>query len=212
LALIPAGDEKNGRAAESSRPHRQAARRMEERRLAISVVYGDREHFANLAYLKNFDPRFEEALLVIGPEFGRLLIVWQRNARPICRSVRWFRSGGLRTERFQPFSLLDQARDRKPFLGEHPSQARALYPASHVGWWARKYYGDPAQDGRALLHDRCTSRHRWISACEPMPPACLSIPDRVFARTAPLGDGLFSNTANIASEAMKAFTSRSLWH
>ena len=29
------------------------------------VVYGDREHFANLAWLTGFDPRFEEALLII---------------------------------------------------------------------------------------------------------------------------------------------------
>src|SRR5438093_1620149 len=30
------------------------------------VVYADREHSANLAYLSGFDPRFEEALLVLG--------------------------------------------------------------------------------------------------------------------------------------------------
>ena len=30
------------------------------------VVYADREHSANLAYLSGFDPRFEEALLVVG--------------------------------------------------------------------------------------------------------------------------------------------------
>ena len=31
------------------------------------VVWADREHSANLAYLSGFDPRFEEALLVVGP-------------------------------------------------------------------------------------------------------------------------------------------------
>lgn len=31
------------------------------------VVYADREHSANLAYLTRFDPRFEEAILVLGP-------------------------------------------------------------------------------------------------------------------------------------------------
>jgi hypothetical protein len=30
----------------------------------VVLVYGDREHFANLAYLTGYDPRFEEALLV----------------------------------------------------------------------------------------------------------------------------------------------------
>ena len=37
------------------------------------VVYGDREHFANVAYLCGFDPRFEEALLLLGP--SRTLVV-----------------------------------------------------------------------------------------------------------------------------------------
>lgn len=31
------------------------------------IVYGDREHLANLKFLTNYDPRFEEALLLIGP-------------------------------------------------------------------------------------------------------------------------------------------------
>ena len=32
------------------------------------LVYADREHYANLVWLTNLDPRFEEALLVLGPE------------------------------------------------------------------------------------------------------------------------------------------------
>ena len=39
------------------------------------VVYGDREHFANLAFLTGFDPRFEEAILVLGPGDTRYLLV-----------------------------------------------------------------------------------------------------------------------------------------
>src|SRR4029453_2040120 len=39
------------------------------------VVYGDREHTANLSYLCGFDPRFEEALLVLGRDARRVLIV-----------------------------------------------------------------------------------------------------------------------------------------
>ncbi|HET6866026.1 MAG TPA: hypothetical protein VFH80_08890 [Solirubrobacteraceae bacterium] len=38
------------------------------------VVYGDREHAANLIFLCNLDPRFEEALLVIGPDSRTLLL------------------------------------------------------------------------------------------------------------------------------------------
>ena len=39
------------------------------------LVYGDREHAANLAFLTGFDPRFEEALLLLGPQSQRVLMV-----------------------------------------------------------------------------------------------------------------------------------------
>lgn len=38
------------------------------------VVYGDREHFANLAFLCGFDPRFEEAVLVLGKRTRQLFV------------------------------------------------------------------------------------------------------------------------------------------
>lgn len=38
---------------------------MAEKGLDSLLVYGDREHFANLHYLTGYDPRFEEALLLI---------------------------------------------------------------------------------------------------------------------------------------------------
>jgi hypothetical protein len=39
------------------------------------AVYADREHYANLVYLLNFDPRFEEALLMLGPGGKRTLVL-----------------------------------------------------------------------------------------------------------------------------------------
>ena len=36
----------------------------------VAIVYGDREHFANLTYLTGYDPRFEEALLVVDIQRG----------------------------------------------------------------------------------------------------------------------------------------------
>src|SRR5262249_59760553 len=38
------------------------------------VVYGDREHAANLIFLCNLDPRFEEALFVLGRGRRTLLL------------------------------------------------------------------------------------------------------------------------------------------
>ena len=37
------------------------------------VVYGDREHAANIHWLTGFDPRFEEALLVVTPDDALLI-------------------------------------------------------------------------------------------------------------------------------------------
>ena len=39
---------------------------MERERYTHVVVYADREHSANLSYLTGFDPRFEEAVLIVG--------------------------------------------------------------------------------------------------------------------------------------------------
>ncbi|NJM40771.1 MAG: M24 family metallopeptidase [Anaerolineae bacterium] len=38
------------------------------------LVYADREHTANLTFLTNFDPRFEEALLVLGRDTRALIL------------------------------------------------------------------------------------------------------------------------------------------
>ena len=48
---------------------------MEERKLTHAVIYGDREHFANLMYLTGFDPRFEESLLIVGASGKPLIVV-----------------------------------------------------------------------------------------------------------------------------------------
>lgn len=45
--------------------------RMKERLLSHLVIYADREHFASLHYLVNFDPRFEEALLILPADSGQ---------------------------------------------------------------------------------------------------------------------------------------------
>ncbi len=52
---------------------------MSERALDGLVVYGDREHFANIAYLTGFDPRWEEALLVLIPGRTPRLVVGNEN-------------------------------------------------------------------------------------------------------------------------------------
>ncbi|GAO43363.1 M24 family metallopeptidase [Flavihumibacter petaseus] len=92
-------------------------REMATRGITHLVVYGDREHFANLLYLVHFDPRFEEALLLIDGTNNPLLLVGNECVSHLTVSP-LFLAGHLRYERYQPFSLLSQPRDESRQLSD----------------------------------------------------------------------------------------------
>ncbi|MCL4875354.1 MAG: hypothetical protein KJ064_01785 [Anaerolineae bacterium] len=94
---------------------RAARAAMDDRNLTHLVVYADREHFANLAYLTGFEPRFEESLLILGPRDTALLIVGNECEGYLPISPLWA-ANKLRHERFQPFSLLNQPREHSRML------------------------------------------------------------------------------------------------
>jgi Xaa-Pro aminopeptidase len=71
------------------------------------VVYADREHSANLAYLTGFDPRFEEAMLVVGPSDEPAILVGNE-----CFGVVAAAPLSMRRHLFQDFSLPSQPRGR----------------------------------------------------------------------------------------------------
>ena len=81
--------------------------------LDIVVVYGDREHFANLAYLTGYDPRFEEALFVVDVD-GRTQTLLVGNEGEGYVAVSPIASD-FTVELYQSFSLLGQDRsESKP--------------------------------------------------------------------------------------------------
>jgi Xaa-Pro aminopeptidase len=112
------------------------------------VVYGDREHSANLAFLTGFDPRFEEALLILAQgQRPRLLVgnegVDYTQISPV----------DLDVQLYQPFSLLGQDRSRSQNLSELLKGAGVTHGAK-VGVVDWKYFGtDAGQDAP-----------RWINA------------------------------------------------
>ena len=104
------------------------------------VVYADREHFANIAYLTNFDPRFEESILVVAESGNPLLVVGNEcegylNVSPL------HVAGKLRSERFQPFSLLNQPRDASRKMRDIFA-SEGIGPAAKVGCIGWKYFAD----------------------------------------------------------------------
>lgn len=123
-----------------------------------AVIYADREHAANIAYLTGFEPRFEEALLVIGLHREPLIITGPENQG-------YASSSPLRPEvwLYPPFGLLGQDRSKTPPLSDLLAKAGLIKGQSIgiVGW---KYFGhletaDPDQwiDAPAYIVD--TIRH-----------------------------------------------------
>jgi Xaa-Pro aminopeptidase len=91
------------------------------------IVYADREHSANLSYLTGFDPRFEEALLVSGPDDPPALLVGNE-----CWGMAGAAPLPVRRHLFQDFSLPSQPRDRSKPLGVILAD-EGVGPGSRVG-------------------------------------------------------------------------------
>lgn len=110
--------------------------RMDELHLDALVVYGDREHYANLQYLTNYDPRFEEALLVILPEGRPTLFVGNEG-------MGYSTIARLDVERclYQPFSLLGQPRDKVVGLDALLQEA-GIGKCNRVGAVGWKYFSE----------------------------------------------------------------------
>ncbi len=75
------------------------------------LVYGDREHSANLAWVSGHDPRFEEAVLVLGEGGLRVLVVGNEG-----RLYAPLAALPMDLALCQSFSLLGQPRDAAPRL------------------------------------------------------------------------------------------------
>lgn len=75
------------------------------------LVYADREHAANLVFLTNFDPRFEEALLVLGPNGRRALVLGNEGMGYTSQAV-----PALEFVLAQSFGLMGQSRTSAPRL------------------------------------------------------------------------------------------------
>ena len=112
------------------------------------VVYADREHSASLAYLTGFDPRFEEAVLVLGPGGEPAILVGNE-----CRGMAAAAPLAMRPVLFQDLSLPGQPRDRSrplaDLLGEEGIRAGSRVGV--VGW--KTYASRTMVDAPAFLVD-----------------------------------------------------------
>jgi len=171
------------------------------------VVYGDREHFANMAWLTGFDPRFEEAVLILGRQGDPLLVVGNECEGYLPVSP-LYAAGRLRGERFQPFSLLNQPRGDSRLIMEIFA-GEGIGPGSAVGCAGWKYFADSehpdgahAIDLPAYLVDTLRGLAGWDNVTNVT--AILMNPDtglRTFCSPAEIA--YFEYTNVLASEGMK---------
>ena len=104
------------------------------------VVYADREHFGNIIFLTGFEPRFEEAFLLLGPENERVLITGNESeSYAVLAGL-----PGLTILRSQSLSLMAQDRTVNPRLFDRFRDAGITAGESLglVGW----KYLEPEED------------------------------------------------------------------
>jgi len=127
---------------------RRLRARMDQRRYDTVVLWADREHSANLAYVTGFDPRFEEAVLIVGPSGDPALLVGNE-----CYGVAEAAPLPLRRVRFQDLSLPNQPRDASAPLPDI-LRAEGVAVGSRVGVVGWKTYASPrTMEAPAFLVD-----------------------------------------------------------
>ena len=87
--------------------------RMAARDYDVMVIWADREHSANLAYLSGFDPRFEEAVMIVSASGDPTLLAGNE-----CFGTAEAAPLSTRCVRFQDLSLPNQPRDASPPLAD----------------------------------------------------------------------------------------------
>ena len=111
-------------------------KRMSERGYDHVVVYADREHSANLSYLTGFDPRFEEAVLVVGGDEEPAIMVGNE-----CWGMAGAAPLPMRRHLYQELSLPSQPRDRSLTLHDILDE-EGIRPGGRVGVIGWKQFDD----------------------------------------------------------------------
>ena len=130
--------------------------RMDRRGWTHLIVYGDREHFANLLWTSGFDPRFEEALLIIGLRGDPLMLAGNECVNYLPASP-----APMRVERFQSFSLPSMPNDSSRPLADI-LRDESIDAHSRVGLAGWKDYADPRRiDAPSYLVDAVRFAAGW---------------------------------------------------
>jgi Xaa-Pro aminopeptidase len=122
---------------------------MDRRGLDALVLYGDREHSANLLWASGFDPRFEEALMVVRHE-GPPLLVAGNECLSYTAASPAVAAGDIAVAHCASLSLLSQPRGSERL---DTILARAVPAGGRIGAAGWKYWGADEVDDPAHALD-----------------------------------------------------------
>ena len=107
------------------------------------VVYADREHFSNIEYFTGFDPRFEEALMII-PQSGQPTIIVGNEGKDYCGIIGY----DIRLLVCPTFSLPGQPRTHTQLLENSLMEAGLHRDAvlGMIGWKVFTHADHPAPE------------------------------------------------------------------
>jgi len=117
------------------------AQRMRKAGLDVLAVYADREHCANIAFLTGFEPRFEEALLLLDAAGRRVLLVGNE-------CMGYLPEAALRCQivLYQNFSLMGQPREQSRPLRSILAEF-GISKGTKVGTTGWKHFDAGSPDG-----------------------------------------------------------------
>lgn len=124
---------------------RKVLDRMSEKGLDVLLIYGDREHGANYAYLTGFEPRFEESILVLHKNGSCVLMLGNENLK-MCGYSRI----EARAVHVPHFSLPYQPMDTEKTLAELFGEA-GVRNGMKIGCAGWKWFTSRYEDNEKLL-------------------------------------------------------------
>ncbi len=121
------------------------------RGLQALVIYGDREHAANLHWATGFDPRFEEAVLVVTPSDALLLA--GNECLPYTAVAPMVAAGEVRVAHCASLSLPSQPRGSARLVDILADILVGVVPAGTIGAIGWKWFGADEVDDPATALD-----------------------------------------------------------
>lgn len=120
-------------------------RKIEQKKLDALIIYADREHGANFAYLTGFEPRFEEALLILHRSGACYFLLGNENLK--MSQYSFMKGKVIHTPHFSlPYQPMETERTLPQLIGE-----AGIRDGMHIGCAGWKRFTSKLEDNRRLL-------------------------------------------------------------